>query len=93
MTGTARLVRSDLPCFFGDARLYELDPPMPIEGGGITERVIVAAIQYRDGECLTDIFPADESGAVTEWNPQDGSFHDGFDHGRALKNAGYEVLS
>lgn len=86
-------MRSDLPISRGDARLYHLDPPMVVEEGDPTCWVIVAAIRYRDGQELTDVFPANAEGEVTRWLPQEGSLHDRFDHDDALKVAGYEVVS
>lgn len=94
MSGTARLMRSGLSGFRGDARLYRVSPAMNVEEGGVTEWVIASAIRYSDGECVTDVYPANESGEVTRWSSQ-ATLWDQYDHEAALRVAlpGYEVMA
>lgn len=73
--------------FTGDARLFELDPPLD----GSTFVVVSATTVL--GRPETYIFPADENGSVINWGEMEGSFQGGKDHTRALANAGYEVAS
>lgn len=74
----------------GDARLYRLDPPLADYDGDVHEFVIVSAVVADSGP-ETYIFPADESGKITDWLEMPGSFKGALDHVAALANAGYEV--
>lgn len=85
MPKTATLVRK-LSGFNGDARLYRLSEPH--DGHDL---VIVSAVVVMFSGPETYIFPADESGEVTDWGEMDGSFRGELDHEQALSNAGYEV--
>lgn len=93
----ATFVKGELPRFRGDARLYRLDPPMSLErdydpesAGVTTEYVVVSATEV-SGEPETYVFAADAEGNVSGWTELDGSFRGGYDHERALRNAGYDV--
>lgn len=83
----------------GDARLYKLDPPYngddPYTGESVfAEHVIVSAIPVsgfvRTPE--TYIFPATETGEVTDWGELPGSFQGDMDHERALTGLGYQIV-
>lgn len=81
-----------LPGWIGDARVYELDPPMLEE----TRYVIVSAVDAMFTGPETYIFPAEKTGDVfdvADMLELDGSFRGALDHEQALANAGYEVMS
>lgn len=71
--------------FSGDARLYRLSEPLE----GHTHVIVSAVASVYVTE--TYIFPADESGEVTDWGELPGSFRGDTDHEQALNNAGYDV--
>lgn len=85
-TKTATLVKSGLPSFTGDARLYRLSEPL--DGN---EYVVVSATVAMFSGPETYIFAADETGKVTGWSELSGSFRGDLDHQAALQGAGYEV--
>lgn len=73
--------------FRGDARLYELNPPL--EGA---THVVVSAVSSFMMEPETYIFRSDTEGEIQDWLEMEGSFRGGMDHQKALHNAGYEVV-
>jgi hypothetical protein len=108
---TATLIkRFDSGEFNGDARLYKVDPPMPLRdwtadklGVKDTEYVVVSAVTLDFGGMMrgqsiynsteTYIFPADETGEITDWGELDGSMKGTLKHSEALREAGYEVAA
>jgi hypothetical protein len=91
-----------LPDWQGEAQLYRLDPPVTYytwspEGHDAeekrTDHVAVSAVTAPFTGPETYIFPADEDGNVLDWTELHSSFRGALDHERALRNAGYEVLS
>jgi len=98
----ATLIRNKVAGFRGSAKLYRVEPPVAYSvytGGGLveskTDHVIVSAVPaaFDTGESETYIFPADPSGEILNWGELEGSFRGDMDHDRALKGAGYEVIS
>lgn len=87
--------------FTGDARLYRLDPPVETERHSWTteadvkhyEYVIVSAVNVMFSGPETYIFGADSKGEIQSWSDLNGSFQGDLDHVRALKGAGYEVVT
>lgn len=82
MSKTAKLIKSNLPNFSGNAALYETSDQ------GF---VIVSAIDEYVTE--TYIFPADADGNVTDWGELDGSYKGGTSHRVALAGAGYTITN
>ena len=82
--------------FRGDARAYELDPPLTYDDGRhSTSLVIVSAAYVPYSGPETYIFAAKRVGDVVDvadWMELPGSFRGGLDHEAALENAGYEVV-
>lgn len=79
----------------GDARVYELDPPMD-DDPEQWRYVIVSAVDAMFTGPETYIFPAEKQGDVfTTVNmlELDGSFKGALDHEQALENAGYKVVT
>jgi hypothetical protein len=79
--------------FRGEAGLYKMEPPLERH-----EYVVVSAVtvpSYRDEPLIenteTYIFPANESGEVTDWIELRGSLRDTLSHRDALTAAGYEL--
>jgi hypothetical protein len=83
MSNTATLVRRLGGSYSGDARLYRLDPPFAGH-----RYVIASAVTEFVVETL--VFPADESGEVTDWGDIAGVRGE-TDHAAALADLGYEV--
>lgn len=84
----ATLIKSNLPKFTGDARLYRVDPPL----GGYTHVIVSATVVQFSGP-ETCIFGADlDEEDVVDWGELAGSFRGGLDHKYALQLAGYEVV-
>ena len=90
------------PGFRGDARIYEVDPPVKFdkkvekEGDIVWEDaespyIVVSAVNVL-GYPETYIFSSDAEGEVLSWGELEGSFKGAKDHARALKGAGYEVI-
>ena len=86
----------------GEMRLYKLSVPQPygrclwdedVEKT-YTEYVMVSAIYvaFDTGRPETYIFPADKDGKIMGWGEMDGSFQGGYNHERALRNAGFKVV-
>jgi hypothetical protein len=82
---TAKLLKTGL--LQGNANLYRLS--VPLEG---SEFVVVSAIIFF-GKEETYIFPSTKEGRVRDWMELPGSFKGEQDHGKALQNAGYEVVN
>ena len=90
-----------VPSYRGDARAYEVNPPMEYHNLGslddvaYTQYVIVSAVWVEYTGPETYIFPAckkgDEIVAINHLE-LDGSFRGDIDHEQALANAGYEVI-
>lgn len=86
----------------GDGRVYRLDPPLHgsrfDEGVGDYVKVpyehvwVSAAVVPWSGP-ETYVFGCTPEGTVLDWVELDGSFRGGLDHVRALRDAGYEVVS
>lgn len=106
IVGGARLLVDRMPGFMGEARLYELDPPLQwtdwnVDGDSDDDRiprsarwVIVSAV-VAWGEPETYIFPAKKAGdsfEIASWSELKGSFRGGLDHEAALVGAGYVVI-
>ena len=101
-TGTATLLKSNLPGFSGDAALYRLDPPLEHHEYGDPEptkhSLVIASAITMDYDFLepdkrteTYLFPADAEGKVTSWGELPGSMKGTLSHADALREAGYEV--
>ena len=91
---TARLIKADLPDWRGVASLYRLTPPLRNHEGEPHEFVIVSATVVPvlfGGGSETYIFPADATGAVTEWLDLPGSLNHTLSHADALAAAGYAI--
>lgn len=82
---TATLVKQ-LEGFTGEASLYRLNPPM--DGN---EFVVVSATVAMFSGPETCIFPADETGEITNYSEQDGSYKGGLSHAEARRGAGYTI--
>ena len=99
MKGTATLVSPGTPYGVAGQRLYKVDPPAkydvyePDRVERETQYVVVSAIISRDAGAETYIFPADEGGNILNWCGLEGSFRGYMDHERALRGAGYTVIS
>jgi len=89
---TARFVKN-LDGFKGEARLYELTPPLQGEWDKRKKArfVVVSAINAMFSGPETFIFKADKTGEVLDWGELSGSFKGALDHEQALNNAGYKV--
>ena len=81
-------------------RLYRMIPPVTYEkfnGGHFqtfeTDFVLVSAVDSSDHGPETYIFPADRGGMVLSWTELDGSFVGDMDHGQAMTNAGYKIIT
>jgi hypothetical protein len=91
--GTAKQLAT-LSGWNGEARVYELDPPMDDDPES-WRYVIVSAVDAMFSGPETYIFPAEKTGDVfttADMCELDGSFKGALDHEQALSNAGYEVL-
>ena len=79
----------------GDARVYEVNPPVTDTDGNVTSFVIVSAVPYvLGGDPETYIFAAKRKGRgfdIADWCELHGSFQGAMDHELALSNMGYEV--
>lgn len=77
--------------FQGDARLYEISEEIS-EG---VNHVIVSAITsaFDTAGPETYIFPSDGDGNVLDWGELNGSFRGGTDHAKAIRDAGWELVS
>ena len=75
--------------FRGDARLYQLDPPL--DGN---EFVVVSGIDKAIDTLKpeTFIFKANGKGEVLDWLELPGSFEGSVDHVKALEGAGYTIV-
>lgn len=71
----------------GIQALYRMDPP---HAG--YEYVVASAASVLDTP-ETYLFPADADGKITKWGELDGSSRGHLDHDRAIRDAGYEVVS
>jgi hypothetical protein len=99
MKNTAKFITT-LPDWRGDARVYELDPPLSDrqrddDPGRKWVYVVVSAVVAWCSGPETYIFPARKDGDIfttVDMLELDGSFQGALDHERALNNAGYEVL-
>ena len=83
--------------FTGDARLFQVSPPVSYDydydteqNQKSTEYVVVSAADVVFSGPETYIFPANEQGEVVDWSELEGSYRGGLDHRQALENAGYE---
>lgn len=84
--------------FRGNAVLYRLNEPIEYPRfvfrgqKQTTEYVIVSSVIAFDHEDYeTFIFPSDENGQILDWVELEGSYRGGFDHEKALNNAGYSL--
>lgn len=89
---TARFVRR-LEYWSGDARLFEVHPPVETRYHARTSFVAVQAHCPCPGVEETHILPTDPGGKVIDWNDLPGSYTGSCDHKRALWLAGYEVAA
>ena len=79
----------------GDARVYELDPPLDDDPEHWRYVIVSAVVAIFSGP-ETSIFPAEKRGDMFETVNMlelDGSFQGALDHKKALANAGYEVIA
>jgi hypothetical protein len=93
---------SKLDAWKGDARVYEVDPPVVIpdddwkeelRGKKFRHVIVSSADVHRSGQ-ETYIFPAKRTGDtfdVADWGELEGSFKGSLDHEKALLGAGYRV--
>lgn len=98
MIKTAKFIKK-LSNFRGDARLYEVNPPVNFnedydtgEYKQSTSYVVVSAAIAPFSGPETYIFPADKTGKIIDWLELNGSYQGGLDHKLALTNAGYEII-
>lgn len=100
---TATFVKQLTENFRGDARLYKLSEPLReddkwwSDGRGNRaearyDYVVVSAANVFDDGPETYIFGADKDGKILSWAELSGSFRGAFDHVRALRDAGYEIV-
>lgn len=75
----------------GDAALYELDPPLEIDGG-FFPHVVVSAVNAPFSGPETYIFKADKDGNVFDMGELDGSFRGERNHAKAIANMGYQIV-
>ena len=93
----AKMIAADLDGWFGQAHVYEMDPPMQYgdsDQNAFTFYVIVSAVVAPYTGPETYIFPAEKHGDVFKtinYRELEGSFRGALDHEAALNNAGYEV--
>lgn len=91
MSGVATHIKN-LTGFYGDARLFRLDPPLRDDYREAEyEYVVVSAVVAPYSGPETYIFGADYKGEVVNWGELPGSFRGGLDHDAALSGADYEV--
>jgi len=86
MAGKATFIKN-MSKWRGDARLYNLIPPLKWEGGE-TNFVVVS---YLPDIPETYMFPSDSEGNVIDWGELDGSQKGDIPHSFVLREAGYEV--
>ena len=86
---TATLVRH-LDDWDHDSALYELDPPVLINGDEISH-VVVSSMVPVDGHHGTLVLAATAAGDVTSWSRIAGT--DSPDHAAALRLIGYQVAA
>lgn len=80
--------RKQLDGMRGDARLYEMSPPLE----GHTFVVVSAVIAMFSGP-ETYIFPANEKGEIEDWGELEGSQRGTLSHSDVLRELGYEVAN
>lgn len=97
MTKTATFISTKTSASGAEQRLYRVYPPAQYNDFGPDEQqtdyVIVSAVYVPMSGPETYIFAANEEGEVIDWIELSGSFRGDYDHERALKQAGYEVVS
>ena len=80
MDKTAKLIKSNLPGFSGNAALYET-----------SDQGFIVVSATNEFVTETYIFPGDADGNVTDWGELDGSYKGGVSHEVALTGAGYAL--
>lgn len=85
--GQAELIKKMEEGFSGDARLYQVSPPL--QG---YRYVIVSAANTMGGPGETFIFPATADGKILSWGELPGSISGEMNHARALREAGYKIV-
>lgn len=71
-------------------KTYKIDPPLKLDGGEVTEYVLVSAVVAYSGP-ETYIFPCNEQGEVISWDELPGSFQGSLDHEAALQEINHEL--
>lgn len=97
---TATLVRNlpqppDAGMFVADQKLYFLSVPVSYGSPSAlrtTNYVVVSAVNHKYAH-ETYIFPADENGNILSFVELPGSYMGGTQHDKALRRAGFEVVS
>jgi hypothetical protein len=84
---TAKLIKSDLDDFCGNASLYEVDPPIEKNKYVIASSVIVPF----SGE-ETYLFPAYKNGKVKSWGELNGSQEGTMSHTMVFEEIGYTTI-
>ena len=89
---TAKLLNDKMRNFNGHAALYELTPPLKDYDGKTEHKyVVVSATNAMFSGPETYIFPANESGEVSDWCELPGSQKETLNHEDALRDAGYAI--
>ena len=93
MDKTATIIKDCLPGLVGHASLYRLSEPLEGHEFVVASAVTIdLSIIGRASEPETYLFPADESGAITDWLELPGSQKGTLEHADALRDAGYEII-
>lgn len=97
VTKTATLLKANLPGYRGIAALYGVTPPLDGYEFVVVSSVLVECPIDERGTLTiipeTYIFGATQFGEVLDMGELTGSFRGGIDHIRALRSAGYVVIS
>jgi len=89
---TAKLLNDKIRNFTGHAALYSLTPPLKdFDGKTEHKHVVVSSTNAMLSGPETYIFPANESGEVSDWGELPGSQKGTLDHEKALRDAGYAI--
>ena len=96
---TATFVR-DLPAPAGipgaTRKLWRMEPPLKDYEGEGHPLVMSSAVDHSLGGMIriheTYLFPADESGEITDWGGLPGSYQGDTNHEAAIRGAGYEPV-
>lgn len=97
MKKIARKIKK-LDNFQGEAWLYKIDPPAkeePVLCDEVSESeyIVSSAVSTMFGSSETFLFLCDKDGNVLNWGELEGSFCGGMDNDKAVRDAGYEIIS